>query len=71
MTLGRNKSNAEFDELLTVEELSALLKVSKNWIYQRIHSKTLPFPYIKVGHYPRFPVSGVKKFLEANTIHGS
>jgi hypothetical protein len=32
------------EELLTVEELTAWLKVKREWIYARIHSDTLPFP---------------------------
>jgi excisionase family DNA binding protein len=52
------------DELLTVAEVAALLRVTHGWIAQRIHSKTLPFVHIKVGMYPRFPASGVRRFIE-------
>src|SRR5262249_20275137 len=59
------------EELLTVEELASVLKVSKNWVYQRIHTRNLPVPMLKVGHYPRFPVSGVREFIESQTKPGN
>jgi hypothetical protein len=49
---------------VTVDEVAALLKVRPGWIAKEFHSKRLPFPHIKVGVYPRFPVSGVRKFLD-------
>jgi excisionase family DNA binding protein len=55
------------DSLLTPDEVSNLLKIPKSWIYGRIHSRTLPFPLVKVGHYCRFPESGVKAFVEQAT----
>ena len=56
-------TDKQFEEVLTVAEVAAMLKVSHGWIHQRIHARTLPFPYFKVGHYPRFPVSGIKRFI--------
>ncbi len=40
------------DELLTIEELSAILKVPKSWIYARTCTNQLP--YIKIGRHLRF-----------------
>jgi excisionase family DNA binding protein len=54
-------------ELLTVDELAAFLKVKKDWVYQRVHAGNLPFEYLKVGNFLRFPVSGVQKFIESQT----
>jgi len=59
------KTNLEELELLTVSELAELLKVKKTWVYGHIHARSLPFPMLKVGHYPRFPLSGVRKFIES------
>jgi predicted DNA-binding transcriptional regulator AlpA len=60
------------DELLTVDELTTGLKLpSRNWLYQHVHAGTLPFPYLKIGHYLRFPASGVRKYLESQTRNGS
>ena len=45
------------DELLTVEDVAALLKVSKGWVYEHIRSRSKPrsdqLPHIKVGKYIR------------------
>ena len=55
------------DNLLTPDEVASLLKIPKSWIYGRIHSRTLPFPLVKIGHYCRFPESGVRAFVEQAT----
>ena len=55
------------DELFTPEELAVQLKLKKEWFYQRIHGGNLPFPYVKVGHYLRFPASGVRKYIQGQT----
>lgn len=55
------------ETLLTPDEVSALLKIPKSWLYGRIHSRTLPFPMVKIGHYVRFPESGVKDFIAKST----
>ncbi len=56
------------DELLTVEELAALLKVPKSWIYlhTRKRSKTA-LPHVKIGKYLRFCEGEVRKFLSRMT----
>ena len=58
-------ANVIGDEFFTVDETAVGLKLTPNWFYQRIHAGTLPFPYLKIGHYVRIPASGLKKFLEA------
>jgi predicted DNA-binding transcriptional regulator AlpA len=56
------------DELLTPEEAVRSLKLpSKNWIYQHVHAGTLPFPHCKIGHYLRFPASGIQAYIAAQT----
>lgn len=40
------------DELLTIDELAAILKVPKSWIYIRTCKNKLP--YVKVGRHLRF-----------------
>jgi predicted DNA-binding transcriptional regulator AlpA len=60
------------EELLTPDEGKTVLKLpSTNWIYQRIHTNTLPFPYVKVGHYVRFPAAGIRKYIERQTQNGT
>ena len=58
------------EELLTLSELTAALKLKTNWVYQRIHTGTLPFEYVKIGHYLRFPASGVQKYIQSQTRGG-
>jgi len=59
------------DELLTLLELCQLLKIKKEWVYQRIHAGTLPFSYCKVGAFLRFPASSVQKFIESQIRGGA
>ena len=41
------------DELLTLDEAAALLKVPKSWIYERTRKGAIP--HLKLGKYLRFP----------------
>ncbi len=54
------------EELLTMDELAALLKVRKSWIYAhtRPRSKTR-LPHVKLGKYLRFSEHEVKAFLHS------
>jgi excisionase family DNA binding protein len=58
------------ENLLTPDELIAILKVPKSWLYGRIHAGTLPFRYCKVGHYIRFPESAVREYIEKGQAGG-
>src|SRR5207249_10984846 len=46
------------DELLTVEEVAQLLKVSRSWVYEHTRLRGTPrserLPHIKLGKYVRF-----------------
>ena len=63
----KEHGTSAIDDLLTVEELAAALRLNRSWIYARVHSDSLPFPYTKVGHYLRFSAAGVRDFLAAAT----
>ncbi len=53
------------EELLTVGELAALLKVPPTWIYQRIRARASDrLPHLKIGKYLRFELSAVQAWLE-------
>lgn len=55
----------KLSELLTVDELSQVLKVPKTWIYQRTRLRgDEQLPHIKVGKYIRFEEAAVRRFLE-------
>ena len=48
----------DLQELLTVDEVAALLKVSKSWVYEHTRSRGMPrserLPHVKIGKYVRF-----------------
>jgi excisionase family DNA binding protein len=54
-------------ELLTVEDVAALLKVSKTWVYEHTRTRGTVraerLPYIKIGKYKRFDPQAVREFL--------
>ena len=64
----RNAEAAELHELLTVEDVAAILKVSKSWVYEHTRSHVVPrtdrLPCIKLGKYVRFDARAVRAFLE-------
>jgi excisionase family DNA binding protein len=55
-------------ELLTVEEVAALLRVSKSWVYEHTRSRNPSraegLPHIKIGKYVRFEAHAVRSFLD-------
>jgi excisionase family DNA binding protein len=65
---GTPQGDGELHELLTVEDVAALLKVSKNWVYEHARSRRTPrserLPYLKIGKYLRFEARAVRAFLE-------
>jgi excisionase family DNA binding protein len=58
----------DLHELLTVEEVASLLKVSKSWVYEHTRSRHVPraerLPHLKVGKYVRFEPRAVRAFLD-------
>jgi excisionase family DNA binding protein len=61
-------ADEDLHELLTVEDVAALLRVSKSWVYAHIRSRHMPrtdrLPHIKVGKYVRFEMQAVRTFLK-------
>ena len=55
------------DKLLTVDDVAALLKVSKAWVYEHIssrgRSRSERLPHIKVGKYIRFEPHALRRFI--------
>ena len=60
-------SRETLDELLTVEDVAKLLKVSRSWVYEHTRSRgTRPsdrLPHLKLGKYVRFQAAAVRAFL--------
>jgi excisionase family DNA binding protein len=55
--------------LLTVDEVAALLKVSKSWVYEhtrRNGARASGLPFVKIGKYVRFDVRQVRAFIAAH-----
>jgi len=64
----RDPSTIDAYELLTVEEVAALLKVSKSWVYEHTRSRGVPradrLPHLKIGKYVRFDPRFIRQFIE-------
>jgi excisionase family DNA binding protein len=56
------------DELLTVQEVAAWLKVEPQYVYRLASSGSLLRVY--VGRYVRIPVASVRAYVKANTVEG-
>ena len=53
------------DELLTVEDVAAFLRVPKSWVYERTRRRGIErLPHVKLGKYLRFRLSEVAAYLE-------
>lgn len=67
-TQHRGRADDELQELLTVDEVAAVLKVSRSWVYEHTRARGMPsgerLPHIKVGKYVRFDARAVRAFLE-------
>jgi len=59
---------ANLHELLTVDDVAAVLKVSKSWVYEHTRSRGLPkderLAHVKIGKYIRFEPEAVRAFIE-------
>ncbi len=53
-----------FDEVMTVSEIAAFLKVPVSWVYERTRRTGIEkIPHVKLGKYLRFSASEVKAWL--------
>jgi excisionase family DNA binding protein len=63
-----DNSQIDLNELMTVDEVAALLKVSRSWVYEHSRSKHAArsdrLPHIKIGKYVRFDPRAVRAFLQ-------
>ena len=58
----------ETQSLVNVEEMAALLRVPKSWIYQRTRFGPETIPHIKIGKYVRFNPEEVIKFFKNQKV---
>ena len=56
------------ERLLTVEELSGMLRVSTSTVYRWIHCDFVP--YIKMGNVVRFDEKSILRWLKARECKG-
>jgi excisionase family DNA binding protein len=63
----RRDRNHSIDELLTVDDVAGLLKVSRSWVYEHTRARGTPrsgrLRHVKVGKYVRFEPQAVRDFL--------
>lgn len=53
------------DQFLTIDEVAAILKVKKSWIYNRTRpSSSNPMPCHKIGKYLRFKAEEIELYLK-------
>ena len=53
------------EELMTVSEIAAFLKVPVSWVYERTRRRGIErLPHVKLGKYLRFSMPEIKKWLE-------
>ena len=66
-----DSSHSRLLELLTVDDVAALLKVSKSWVYEHTRSRSAPrterLPHVKIGKYVRFDPRLVRAFIDRAT----
>lgn len=55
-------------ELLTVDEVTQLLKLSKGAVYQMIARREIP--YLKIGRRIRFDKEEISKWLDRQRVDG-
>lgn len=57
---------SELDNLLTPEEVCAMLKIKKQRLYEWVHFKRIP--YVKVGgRFLRFSADQLREWIRANS----
>ncbi len=56
----------ELERLLTVQEISELLKVPKSYVYWLTHQKKIP--YMKIQGHLRFRQSHIEKWLKSQEV---
>jgi len=60
--------DTDLHELLTVDDVATILKVSRSWVYEHTRSRGIPrserLLHIKIGKYVRFDARAVREFLE-------
>lgn len=64
--MGNKKLRKESKMLLTINDVSQILKISVSTLYRWVHKKEIP--YIKLGGKVRFSDSELQQFIKNNSI---
>jgi excisionase family DNA binding protein len=54
------------DELLTVDDVAAILRVSRTWVYEQTRRRACrgdQLRHVKIGKYVRFETRAVREFI--------
>jgi len=63
-TFRHSDIDRQLEKLLTIEDVSAILKVPKSWIYEHTRKRgSERLPHIKLGKYLRFEEQSVISYL--------
>ena len=62
----KQNSKSNDSELMTVGEVANYLKVKTSWVYEKIHTREVPFK--KIGKFPRFRKRDIDIWLD-NPYH--
>ena len=65
-----HSTEADDQTLLTADDVAAMLKVSRSWVYEHTRlrgARGSGLPFIKVGKYVRFDPRRIREFLANRT----
>jgi excisionase family DNA binding protein len=67
-----NQNSFDTNELLTVNEVAALLRVPVSWVYDRTRKRSLDrLPGIRLGKYWRFRQTEVLAWVESQRVRSN
>ncbi len=61
-----NAKNTKPDVLMSVADVAEYLKVTKSWVYEKVHTRQIPFR--KAGKFPRFKKNHIDQWM-TNPYH--
>ena len=54
------------DDLMTPDDVCALLKVTKDWLYDQVQTRRIP--HVRLGRHLRFRRAELLNYVEANAV---
>ncbi|TVL96028.1 MAG: hypothetical protein CV087_23990 [Candidatus Brocadia sp. WS118] len=59
-----NIHQTKSDELMNVKELAQYLKVKRSWIYEKVHTKKIPFQKAGTGRFLLFKKKDIDQWIK-------